>query len=220
MNCGRHLPAEARFCADCGAPTDSELTRMAAPSVPPRQVHPVVQTPPAQEQLQPAHSGARPDIRRRDAQNLDDAERVIFNARPTLIFVGLGYVAAVIGAILLMALLGFTGWVTSWLIYVPLGLALLLIPAFYHLKRNLVRYTLTDSKIEIDTGFFSRRTRNIPLRNIQDVTVSVSLLQRLLGFGDIVIDDASEVGGQTVLDNIPHARRHADMLLRELRRWR
>jgi membrane protein YdbS with pleckstrin-like domain len=215
MNCGRVLPADARFCADCGTPTDSELTRMASPS--PRttpQVQPLVMQPTPPALYTPP---APPDIRRREA---GDAERVIFNARPTLLFVGLGYAAAAVGALLLMALLGFTGWVTSWLIYVPLGLALLLIPAFYHLKRNMVRYTLTDSKIEIDSGFLSRTTRNIPLRNIQDVTVSVSLMQRLLGFGDIVIDDASEQAGHTVLDNIPHPRRHADMLLRELRRWK
>ena len=48
---------------------------------------------------------------------------------------------------------------SCWLTYVslrPVGLrfpsrcALLLIPAFYHIKRNTIRYTLTDSKIEID----------------------------------------------------------------------
>lgn len=224
MNCGRLLPPEARFCADCGAPTDSEMTRLAAPQTSaPRPVQPFSQPPVPQPPYAPP---ARPDSQRqqrdvhRQQQAGGDAERVIFTTRPTLLFVGLGYAAAVVGAILLMLLLGFTGWVTSPLVLVPLGLALLLVPAFYHLRRNLVRYTLTDSKIEIDRGFLSRQTRNIPLRNIQDVTVSTSLLQRLLGFGDILIDDASELSGHTVLDNIPHPRRHADLLLRELRRWR
>jgi uncharacterized membrane protein YdbT with pleckstrin-like domain len=84
----------------------------------------------------------------------------------------------------------------------------------------MVRYTLTDSKIEIDTGFISQTTRNLPLRNIQDVTVKTTVFQRLCGFGDLVIDNANETGGPTVLDNIPEPRRHMDMLLRELRRWR
>lgn len=209
MNCGRELPPQARFCADCGTPTDTEVTRLAASRMP--------SSPPPQFDLQPAPAQSVLQPRERAT---DDIEKVIFTARPTLLFVGLGYAAAALGAILLMALLGFTGWVTSPLILVPLGLALLLIPAYHHIKRNMVRYTLTDSKIEIDRGFISRQTRNIPLRNIQDVTVSISLLQRLLGFGDILIDDASEQGGQTVLDNIPHPRQHADQLLRELRRWR
>ncbi|HEV2764255.1 MAG TPA: PH domain-containing protein, partial [Pyrinomonadaceae bacterium] len=149
-----------------------------------------------------------------------DAEQVIFTTRPTMLFVGLGYVAAALGAILLMALLGFTGWVTSPLVYVPLGLALLLVPAFYHLRRNLVRYTLTDSTLVIDRGLLSRTTTNIPLRNIQNVTVSAGLTQRLLRFGDVVIDDANAQAGPVRLDNIPDPRGHADQILRQLRRWR
>jgi hypothetical protein len=57
------------------------------------------------------------------------------------------------------------------------------------------------------------------LRNIQDVTVSTTIMQRLFNFGDLVIENANEVGGQTLLDNIPNPRRHAELLLRELRRW-
>jgi uncharacterized membrane protein YdbT with pleckstrin-like domain len=101
----------------------------------------------------------------------------------------------------------------------PVALALLLIPAYYHLKRNMLRYTLTDSKIEIDYGLIARTTRNIPLAKIQDVTVSASILQRLLGFGDVVVDNASEVGGTTILHNINNPRQYADLILRALRRW-
>ena len=83
----------------------------------------------------------------------------------------------------------------------------------------MIRYTLTDSKIEIDTGLVARTTRNIPLSKIQDVTVSASIPQRLLGFGDLIVDNASELGGTTVLHNISKPRHYADLLLRELRRW-
>jgi len=48
----------------------------------------------------------------------------------------------------------------------------------------------------------STHSRNIPLTKIQDVTVSASIPQRLLGFGDLLIDNASELGGTTVLHNI------------------
>ena len=99
------------------------------------------------------------------------------------------------------------------------ALALLLVPAYHHVRRNMLRYTLTDSKIEIDEGFVSQTTRNIPLRNIQDVTVRTTVLQRVLKFGNVVVDNASEEGGVTVLRDIPDPRRHADLLLRELRRW-
>lgn len=133
-----------------------------------------------------------------------------------MIFIKLGYALAVIGAIALVILLALIE--VPVYISIPLALSLLLIPAYYHLKRNMVRYTLTDSKVEIDTGLIARITRNIPLTKIQDVTVSASIPQRLLGFGDLLIDNASELGGTTVLHNISHPRRHADLLLRELRR--
>ncbi len=147
----------------------------------------------------------------------EDLEQTVFTVRPTLIFIKLGYALAVIGAIglvFLLALIPVPAYIS-----IPLALALLLIPAFYHLRRNMVRYTLTDSKVEIDTGLIARTTRNIPLSKIQDVTVSASIPQRILGFGDVIIDNASELGGTTVLHNISNPRHYADLLLRQLRRW-
>ena len=193
-NCGSYIPPGKNFCAECGAPTnDSETTRIARPerSLP---------VPPADP-----------------AGGDDDLEEIIFTVRPTLIFIKIGYALAVLGAIALVSLLAAFTPVPAY-ISVPIALALLLIPAWYHVKRNMIRYTLTDSKIEIDTGLIARTTRNIPLTKIQDVTVSASIPQRLLGFGDLLIDNASELGGTTVLRNISRPRRHADLLLRELRR--
>jgi uncharacterized membrane protein YdbT with pleckstrin-like domain len=150
------------------------------------------------------------------ADSDNDLEQVVFTVRPTMIFIKLGYALAVIGAIALVILLALIQ--IPVYISIPLALILLLIPAYYHLRRNMVRYTLTDSKIEIDTGLIARTTRNIPLTKIQDVTVSASIPQRILGFGDLLIDNASEVGGTTVLHNISKPRHYADLLLRELRR--
>ena len=147
----------------------------------------------------------------------DDLERTIFTVRPTLIFVKLGYLLAVLGGIALVFLLALIP--VSPFISIALALALLLIPAYFHIRRNMIRYTLTDSKIEIDTGLIARTTRNIPLSKIQDVTVSASIPQRVLGFGDLIVDNASELGGTTVLHNINKPRHYADLLLRELRRW-
>ena len=114
--------------------------------------------------------------------------------------------------VFLLALISIPAYIS-----VPLGLALLLIPAYYHIRRNMIRYTVTDSKLEIDTGLVARTTRNIPLSKIQDVTVSASIPQRVLGFGDIIVDNASELGGTTVLHNISNPRHYADLLLRQLR---
>lgn len=218
-NCGARLTPSARFCADCGAHADSEVTRVASDVTRPasEETRVAPSRPRAVEPL-PVRSAASVPERRADAAEVD--EKVIFTVRPTLLFIKLGYVLAALAGVLLIALLAWQPWANiSFLVSLPLALALLLIPAFKHLKRNMLCYTLTDSKIEIDEGLISRTTRNIPLRNIQDVTVSSTVSQRLLRFGNLLIDNANETGGPTVLRNIPDPRRHADLLLRELRRW-
>lgn len=190
--CGSTLNPNSRFCDQCGAPApDAEETRIARP----------------QSAIPVRHD------------DNDDIEAVIFQVRPTMLFIKIGYAAAIVGAILLTVLLAMVRFVEiPWYYSLPVALGLLLIPAYYHLKRNMIRYTLTDSKIEIDYGLIARTTRNIPLAKIQDVTVSASIMQRLLGFGDVVVENASELGGTTVLHNINNPRHHADLLLREMTR--
>jgi len=145
-------------------------------------------------------------------------ENEVFSVSPTLMFVKAGYALAVLGAILLVMIFKLLVPAVSGWLAVLFGLLLLLIPAYFHFRQKLVRYTLTASKIEIDSGLMSRVTRNVPLDRIQDVTVSISLFQRMLGFGDVVIDNASEEGGKLVLKNINSPKKHADLLLRQMRR--
>jgi uncharacterized membrane protein YdbT with pleckstrin-like domain len=190
-NCGSYIAPGVRFCSGCGAAAiDPEATRIAR---------------------------AQGGVALHSNELNEDLEEIVFTVRPTMIFIKLGYGLAVLGAIGLVFLLA---TFTPLPAYIPvlMGLALLLIPAYYHVRRNTVRYTLTDAKMEIDTGLIARRTRNIPLSKIQDVTVNASIPQRLLGFGDLIVDNASEEGGTTVLHNISKPRHYADLLLRELRR--
>src|SRR5712691_1824922 len=176
FNCGSYIAPGVRFCSNCGSPASDPEATRIAGS--------------QAGKLNGAESG--------------DLEHTIFSVRPTLLFIKVGYLASVLAAILLIVLLAFAD--APAYVSVPLALALLLIPAYYHLKRNMVRYTVTDSKMEIDTGLIARTTRNIPLSKIQDVTVSASMSQRMLGFGDIIVDNASEMGGTTILRNINNPR--------------
>ena len=208
-NCGTYIAPGARFCAGCGAPAvDPEMTRFAGAQPQPFSAPPV--------QPLPAYNAAPSAPLRQERTS--DAERQIFKTRPTLFFIKIGYGLAALGAILMIILLAYY-IAAPWWVALPIALALLLIPAFYHVKRNMVQYTLTNHKFEIDEGFIARTTRNLPLRNIQDVTVSATIFQRLLGYGDVVIDNASELGGSTTMHNIHNPRHYADLLLRELRRF-
>ncbi len=196
--CGADNSDTAVFCRKCGVAIEQELeTRVAVRDSVAESV----------------------DDLRADVESMVSAvgdEREIFSISPTLMFVKAGYVIAAIAAILFVALFSLLTSITA-IAWVLIGLSFFLVPAYYHIKQRLVRYTLTDTKIEIDSGFIARTTQNIPIRRIQDVTVTTSLIQRLLGFGDLVVDNASEQGGKIVLDNINTPQKYADMLLKQMR---
>lgn len=196
--CGAQNSETAIYCRKCGGALEieDEETRVARREV----VAPVRIEPNASEEI----------------------ERQIFSISPTLMFVKIGYALAAGGALLLVAVLTFISQlvksdISAWY-FVFAGLALLLIPAFYHLKQKTARYTLTDAKIEIDEGLISKQTRNVPLRTIQDVTVAATIPQRMLGFGNLIIDNASESGGKIILKNIDSPKKYAEAMLKQMRR--
>ncbi len=200
--CAADNSETAIYCRKCGAMLEKEEeTRVAARN--------------RGDLVSPVEKG--PIATKARPREVDERDAVIFSICPTLLFVKLGYVLAGGGALLLVAITAaFTTIASGWAVIA--GLLLFLIPAFYHIKQKLKRYTLTETSLEIDEGLISRRTRNLPLRRIQDVTVSTTITQRLLGFGDLVVDNASDDGEKITLGNINRPRHHADILLRQMKR--
>lgn len=206
--CGADNSETAVYCRKCGVMIDTEdETRVAV----------------KKDYVPPAFSSRGGAVSTKAPSSIDigpDAsEAEIFAIRPTMMFIKAGYVLAAIGALLLVAIVSafLDEYVPRWTA-ILIGMLLFLIPAFYHIKQKLVRYTLTDSKLEIDEGFISRTTRSVPIRRIQDVTVSSGVTQRMLGFGDLVIDNAGEEGGKIMLKNINTPKHYADILLKQMRR--
>ena len=190
--CGKENADDAVYCQKCGREFahDEDETRVAM------------------------RGNQVPEIPDREAET----SAKIFTITPTLKFVYVGYALAVLGAFLLVALVSiFFPTTFSVVTSVILGMALLLVPVYYHLRKKLVRYTLNDTTIEIDRGLISRTTQNIPLRRIQDVTVSATMTQRMLGFGNIIIDNASEDGGKVVLHDIDSPKKYAELMLQQMR---
>ncbi|MDQ3181839.1 MAG: PH domain-containing protein [Acidobacteriota bacterium] len=190
--CGANNSDEAVYCQKCGTAVEAEEETRIARSV------------------------------KIETHDSEDDERQIFSIRPTLMFVKVGYGLAVLGALLLVGLLSMISQIIGidihWAFSVLAGLSLLLIPAYFHLKQKLVCYTLTDAKIAIDEGLISHTTRNVPLRTIQDVTVTATVSQRLLGFGNLIIENAGETDGKIILKNINSPKKYADVLLKQMRR--
>src|SRR5438309_7851494 len=189
--CGQTLPDGSRFCNSCGA----HITRSNSPA----------------------------DSVVAVADYADEHE--IFTLRPTMIFVLVRYMVAGLIVIATAALTGVLSsmkpqWVSGQIAFLVIfGAALIVFsnPIYKHILRKREVYTLTSHKLEMRYGIIAKIVRNIPLRNIQDVTVTASVWQRLLKLGDIEIDSASETG-KIILEDIHHPDRYANMILAELRR--
>ncbi|HSO75503.1 MAG TPA: PH domain-containing protein [Blastocatellia bacterium] len=196
-DCGRPLPEGSRFCNYCGS-------QAAGPAV-------------GTLETAADRVGA--------SYQLDVDERVIFTLRPTMIFVLIRYIVAALVVVAAAALMGVlnsrnpqtvNGLIAFWVI-LGFGLLVFINPIYHHIQRLREVYTLTDHKLEMRYGLIAKTVRNIPLRNIQDVTVTASVWQRLLNLGDIGIVSASE-SGKIVLDDIHHPTRYTNLILAELRR--
>ena len=64
-------------------------------------------------------------------------------------------------------------------------------------------YTLTDQRIMIETGVFSRSEKIIPIDRVQDCSTRQSLFGRILGYGLVEVDAAGAQGAE-VLDHLPN----------------
>ncbi len=155
----------------------------------------------------------------RDAKPLERGSAApLFSINPTLKFVWAGYVLTAAAAFLIVAFLSLLLPAVSPIIFVVIGLLLLLIPVYFHARQKLSRYTLTPDKLEIDSGLISRTTTSIPLARVQDVTVKSTVTQRLLGLGDIIVDNAGTDGDRIVFVNIDRPRKYADALLEQVQK--
>jgi len=59
------------------------------------------------------------------------------------------------------------------------------------LSRNCIHYTVTSHKLVEKWGIFSKSTREIPIQNLQAVSLDRSLLERMFGLGTLSFSTAS-----------------------------
>lgn len=98
----------------------------------------------------------------------------------------------------------------AWLMAVPL--VAFLSPLRMHLRRRTVTMKLHEGHLTIESGFLSRTRRTVDMAKIQDVTVSQTLGQRLMGVGDLRLESAGESGAMGIA-NVDRPRNIADTIL-------
>ncbi len=121
----------------------------------------------------------------------------------TVLFAGIAAVGAVqwmtlglFGGLLLLVLLAMLGW-----------------EFVYHRR---FEYELTNDSLDIDSGVFSRRHREIPLRRIQNVDIHRNVVQRIAGIASLGLETAG--GGKTEASLEYVAYEEARRLQREIQR--
>jgi uncharacterized membrane protein YdbT with pleckstrin-like domain len=116
-------------------------------------------------------------------------EQVIYEGRPSwrsiLGFYILGILAvAVVAAIGVVASGAGIGAAAG-------GAALVILLIVGWLKRIATRYSITDRRLRIQRGILSRKTEEARVERVQNVSVSQSLLERILQVGTVDFDTAS-----------------------------
>lgn len=79
-----------------------------------------------------------------------------------------------------------------------------------------VNLVLTNQRLIYRTGVITRRSREIPLSKINDVSFYQMVLGRLLGMGDLVVESASE-SGPFAYFNVPEPERLKMQVIEEIR---
>ncbi len=119
----------------------------------------------------------------------DEAERVLLRIHPSFKPILGWYIVAGVASALALAL--------ATIALMPLLALLVVVPAFlwagaFHFRRNRTRYILTNRNLTVEVGIIAKESTHIPLAKIQDVTVSRSVLGRILSMGTILVESAGE----------------------------
>lgn len=80
---------------------------------------------------------------------------------------------------------------------------------------NYTRYIFTDARIIIQRGFIHKDKIMMSYNKIQDIEIRQSLIERILGVGDIIIYGANETS-ETILDDIPSPKNVEEIILTNL----
>lgn len=95
-----------------------------------------------------------------------------------------------------------------------LGVAVILVLGIPPVIRRVFRlYVLTTERIVVRDGILSRGGTEIPLENINNVLFNQNVLERLLGYGDVLIESAGSQG-QSRLTDIPDPEEFQSQLYR------
>ncbi|MFN8018336.1 MAG: PH domain-containing protein [Acidimicrobiales bacterium] len=155
-------------------------------------------------------------------QLLNDNEDIVLDLRPHWLFMALS--TAVFVGVLLLGILaviiwnptGFWDAPVNWLSALIGFVAALVWVVLTYLRWVNTHFVLTTDRIINNEGIVRKRGVDIPLDRVNTVIFHQSLLERMLGAGDLIIESASE----TSANNFKNVRKPNIVRRRSTSRWR
>lgn len=128
-----------------------------------------------------------------------------FHAHWRVLLPPIGWTVLLLGGAAILAprmdaTVGSTGLSTiTWLVAITASIVLAVRPVIRYLY---TQYTLTTERIIVRRGIVSRSGIEIPLESITNVHYNQRLVERMLGYGDVLLESAG-TAGQSRLTDIP-----------------
>lgn len=71
---------------------------------------------------------------------------------------------------------------------------------------TFTKYSMSDDRIFLETGLLNTRQEEVILYRVRDISLTVSLWQRIFGVGSVVIKSSDKTLPELKLDNIKQPR--------------
>jgi uncharacterized membrane protein YdbT with pleckstrin-like domain len=134
---------------------------------------------------------------------LGENEEILFEKRPHWVALVIPIFWAVVilaAAIFALTKVDDPGWL-RWVIIGAAVIGLLILSIGPFLKRFFTLFVLTTDRIITRSGVIAKNSKEIPLESINDITFNQSILERMVGAGDLLIESAGE-RGQNRITNV------------------
>ncbi|MDQ7816362.1 MAG: PH domain-containing protein [Melioribacteraceae bacterium] len=136
-------------------------------------------------------------------------EQLIFETRKHWFFLIIPILIAMALIILSLYLYFLLEESKSWYLAIPVVSVLYFIYRYYTWKNDL--WAVTNIRVIDESGVFTINSKESPIDKINNVSYHQSVLGRILGYGDVQIQTAAEMG-ETSYSNISHPKRLKEAL--------
>lgn len=87
---------------------------------------------------------------------------------------------------------------------------------FLGLPLTFTRYSMTEDRLFLETGFFNIRTEEILLYRIRDISLSRKLTQRIFGVGSIRIISSDKTMPELLIKNVKKSKDVKELIHRQV----